>query len=105
MGETCFEKERFKTKFFNSISSAEAINNNHNETLTKSEPLVNIPELGALYREKKRGGGKKEQEKGQDSTTATTSSSMDSTPADMTYIPPPHTHTHTHTHHTASQMM
>ena len=71
--------------------------NDNNEILIKCEPLVYT--WRAVQRKEK--GGKKEQEKGQDSTTATTSSSMDSTPADMTYIPPP-THTHTHSPHSKS---
>ena len=59
-------------------------NNNNNEVLIKFKPLV-LPELGALYRKKK---ARTVQQKEQ------ANSSMDSTPADTTYI----THTHTHPH-------
>ena len=44
----------------------------------------------------------KKEGKGYDSTTAIKSSSMDSTPADTTYITHTHTQTQTHTTHSKS---
>ena len=67
-------------------------NNNNNEILIKREPLVYTRARRAV------------QKNGWDSTTAITSSSMDSIPADTTYITHRHTdtqtdtHTHKHTH-------
>ena len=61
--------------------------NINNEILIKRKPLVYTRARRAVQKRKK---------KGWDSTTAITSSSMDSTPADTTYIslsftpPPPH---------------
>ena len=65
-------------------------NTNNNEILIKREPLVCTR---AQHTEKKKKG--KKEIKGQDSTTGT-SSSMDSTPADTTYIPPSPLHTQIH---------
>ena len=66
--------------------------NNNNEVLNKCEPLV-LPELGVLY-SKRRNKARTVQQQEQ------ANPSVDSTPADTTYI----THTHTHTHHSKSKV-